>query len=105
MTYSSSRPVAPAGAAAGPAARPLRRPATAPAEPAVAVADSGQIAVPASVYRSEQGLLAPRTRQRYQQVQELLGQGATIRAISRELGLARGTVRRFTRASSVDELL
>jgi transposase len=86
-------------------ARHLRCLLVAPAEPEVEVADSEQIALPAPVYRSEQGLLAPRTRQRYQQVQELLTQGATIRAIARELGLARGTVRRFARASSVDELL
>jgi DNA-binding NarL/FixJ family response regulator len=86
-------------------ARHLRCLLAARAEPEVEVADSEQIALPAPVYRSEQRLLAPRTRQRYQQVQELLAQGVTIRAIARELGLARGTVRRFARASSVDELL
>jgi transposase len=86
-------------------ARHLRCLLAVPAEPAVEVADLEQIALPAPVYRSEQGLLAPRTRQRYQQVQELLAQGATIRAIARDLGLARGTVRRFARASSVHELL
>ena len=85
-------------------ARHLRCLLAAPAEPA-AVAVLEDIALPATVYRSEQGLLAPRTRQRYQQIQDLLEQGATIRAIARELGLARGTVRRFVRASSVHELL
>jgi transposase len=76
-----------------------------PPNPRCRSQSSEQIALPAPIYRSEQGLLAPRTRQRYQQVQELLAQGATIRAIARELDLARGTVRRFARASSVHELL
>ncbi|MEU4345802.1 ISL3 family transposase [Nocardia sp. NPDC023852] len=48
---------------------------------------------------------AVRTRQRWAEVHALLAQGTTIRAISRELGLARGTARRFARAESADELL
>ncbi|MEV2221763.1 ISL3 family transposase [Nocardia vinacea] len=48
---------------------------------------------------------AVRTRQRWAQVHALLAQDTTIRAISRELGLARGTARRFARAESADELL
>jgi transposase len=65
----------------------------------------GQIATDATVHRAEHGLLVPRTRHRYEQVQTLLTQGVTIRGIQRQLGLARGTVRRFARASSIDELL
>jgi transposase len=67
--------------------------------------DLAAVAADVTVTRAEQGLLVPRTRHRYQQVQALLTQGMTIRGIQRQLGLARGTVRRFARAASVDELL
>jgi transposase len=72
-----------------------------PADPA----DLGQVAAQAVASRAERGLLVPRTRQRYEQVQTLLAQGVTIRGIQRRLGLARGTVRRFARATSIDDLL
>jgi transposase len=65
----------------------------------------GVVAADATIRRAEHGLLVPRTRHRYEQVQELLAQGVTIRGIQRQLGLARGTVRRFARAASVNELL
>jgi transposase len=77
----------------------------APAAPSAPAPDLDRVAVDAMVRRAEHGLLVPRTRQRYDQVQTLLAQGLTIRGIQRRLGLARGTVRRFARAGSVDELL
>jgi DNA-binding NarL/FixJ family response regulator len=62
--------------------------------------DLAGVAAHVTVARAEQGLLVPRTRDRYEQVQTLLAQGMTIRGIQRTLGLARGTVRRFARAGS-----
>ncbi|GHJ53029.1 ISL3 family transposase [Nonomuraea sp. TT08I-71] len=76
------------------------------AQPApTAAADLHQLSADTLADRAEQGLLVPRTRRRYQQVQAPLAEGHTIREITRRLGLARGTVRRFARATTVDELL
>jgi transposase len=49
--------------------------------------------------------LVTRTRERFAAVQELRTQGLSLGAISRQLGLDHGTVRRFARADNVDELL
>jgi transposase len=49
--------------------------------------------------------LVTRTRERFAAVQELRAQGLSLGAISRQLGLDHGTVRRFARANTVDELL
>jgi hypothetical protein len=49
--------------------------------------------------------LVMRTRERYTAVQQLLAQGASLAEICRKLELGRGTVRRFARANTLDELL
>jgi transposase len=48
---------------------------------------------------------ATRARERHAAVHALLSQGVAIKAICRQLDLARGTVRRFARADTVEELL
>jgi transposase len=75
-----------------------------PAEPD-APPDLGQLAEQAALARRESAALVTRTRQRYEAVQALRGQGKGIKTIMRELGLAKDTVRRFARASSVEDLL
>ncbi|MFE7587888.1 ISL3 family transposase [Kitasatospora sp. NPDC057512] len=49
--------------------------------------------------------LVARTRERYTAVQERLAEGKSLAAIGRELRLDHSTVRRFARASGIDELL
>jgi transposase len=50
-------------------------------------------------------VLPGRTRERYRQVRELVGQGKSMQAAARELGLAYNTVRKYARADSADALI
>jgi transposase len=92
-------PAAPAGT--GPAVEP-------DAERGVdrgAAPDPQQLAERAAAARREASALVTRTRERYTAVQNLRAQGKGIKTIMRELGLAKETVRRFARATTVEELL
>lgn len=53
----------------------------------------------------EQRALVLRVRERHAAIQAMLAAGKSIRVIARETGLARGTVRRYARAESPQELL
>ena len=55
--------------------------------------------------RNRAGKLSARVRQHHQQIHALAEQGKGIKEIAREVGLSRGTVRRFIRARTVEELL
>jgi transposase len=67
--------------------------------------DLTQVAADVATTRAENSAIVVRTRQRYAAVQALVAQGKGIKPIMRELGLAKETVRRFARATSVEELL
>jgi len=64
----------------------------------------GQVTADAAAEDAEHSRLVERTRQRYEQVQSLRGEGMGIKAIGRELNLARETVRRFARTRDVEDL-
>ncbi|WP_246002664.1 ISL3 family transposase [Allorhizocola rhizosphaerae] len=72
------------------------------AEPAAARAEQIRATEPAV---PREGKYASRARGHYQQIHDLLAKGMGIKAISRHLGLARGTVRRFARAAQPEDLL
>ena len=80
----------------------LDQPPTASPGPAI---DVEQVATGAAAARADSRAIVVRTQQRYAAVQALVAQGKGIKAIMRELGLAKETVRRFVRASSVEDLL
>lgn len=67
--------------------------------------DLDQVATQAAARQAEQSRLVERIRDRYERVQALQAQGLGIKAIVRELGLARETVRRYARAADVEVLL
>jgi hypothetical protein len=52
-----------------------------------------------------QGRVPERARHRYAAVHDLIAEGRGLRAIARQLGVSRNTVRRFARADSPEELL
>jgi hypothetical protein len=60
---------------------------------------------PAASPQRRGGRLPERTRRRHTAVHDLIAQGRPLRAIARELGISRNTVRRFARASDSEELL
>jgi hypothetical protein len=101
-----TQPAEPSPAAEpSPVAEPSTEPCAEPcAEPEV-VPDPQQLAEQAAIARREASALVTRTRERYTAVQNLRAQGKGIKTIMRELGLAKETVRRFARATAVEDLL
>jgi transposase len=67
--------------------------------------DLPQAAAAAAGQRRETSGLVPRTRERYEAISALRAQGKGTAAIMRETGLSKGTVHRYARAASADELL
>ncbi len=82
----------------------LHPPAEPDGEQPTAAPDQHPEPAPAADTEPAQGRLVQRTLQRYAAVQRLRGQGRSISAVGRELGLDRRT-RRFARAKDVEELL
>jgi len=68
-------------------------------------AASGDSPSPLRTGRATASAAVARTRDRYAAVQQRLAEGKSLAAIGRELRLDHSTVRRFARATSIDELL
>jgi transposase len=79
--------------------------ATIPAPPQVAPAEPDPIAAPATASAEVSGRRAANTRARHAAVQALLAEGLSTRAIMRRLGMSRGTVRKYARAATADQLI
>ena len=79
----------------------LHPPAEPDGEQPTAAPDQHPEPAPAADTESAQGRLVQRTLERYAAVQRLRGQGRSISAVGRELGLDRRTARRFARAKDV----
>lgn len=75
------------------------------AEPASSDSPNLPVLVSAAEPGDRTDRVAQRTQQRYTEIHALLADGLSIRAICARLELARGTVRRFARADTVEELL
>ncbi|WP_258907798.1 ISL3 family transposase [Actinokineospora sp. UTMC 2448] len=78
------------------------------ATPAPPSRSEGSVAPPGSrppAPADRQDRTAQRTRDRFRQVHDLLEQGTGLRGIATKLRLSRGTVRRFARAETAEQLL
>lgn len=80
-------------------------PANPPGPDAEPAAEGAAAAMSAQHQPRGSSVLVERTRARYESVHALRAQGKSITAIVAELQLARGTVRRFVRATTVEELI
>ena len=67
--------------------------------------DPGQLAGQATTAHAENRARVMRARERYELVQALKAEGRNVAAVIKELRLAPGTVRRYYRAASVDEVV
>jgi transposase len=67
--------------------------------------DPGQLAGRATTAHAENRARVMRARERYELVQALKAEGRNVAAVIKELRLAPGTVRRYYRAASVDEVV